>query len=160
MRDAQINTLWEGPDNIICLDVRRAITRENAHLPLLARIAEALDKAAGHVPVSATVRERAADLAAAIDAWLALDGEIAEAQLFPLAQFMAEVFTAAILCERAEWELREYGDDRKAVVAALYVERYLTDHGRLRGLTAPSTLAFDRFDDLLAGALVDERERG
>ncbi|MFX8964978.1 acyl-CoA dehydrogenase family protein, partial [Acinetobacter baumannii] len=33
LRDAQINTLWEGPDNVICLDVRRAITRENAHLP-------------------------------------------------------------------------------------------------------------------------------
>lgn len=160
LRDAQINTLWEGPDNIICLDVRRAITRENAHEPLLARITEALDVAEGHVPVTAVVRERAADLAAAITAWSTLAGEIAEAQLFPLAQFMAEVFTAAILCERAEWEQREYGDDRKAVVAALYVERYLTDHGRLRGLTAPSTLAIDRFDDLLAGALVDDRPRG
>ena len=28
LRDAQINTLWEGPDNILCLDVRRAIERE------------------------------------------------------------------------------------------------------------------------------------
>ena len=105
------------------------------------------------------VRESASDLAAAIDAWIALEGDIAEAQLFPLAQFMAEVFTAAILCERAAWEQRDYGDDRKAVVAALDVERYLTDHGRLRGLTAPSTLALDRFDDLLAGALVDDRVR-
>ena len=159
LRDAQINTLWEGPDNIICLDVRRAISRENAHEPLLARIAEALDAAQGRVPVTGRVRESAADLAAAIDAWIALEGDIAEAQLFPLAQFMAEVFTAAILCERAAWEQRDYGDDRKAVVAALYVERYLTDHGRLRGLTAPSTLALDRFDDLLAGALVDDRVR-
>ena len=28
LRDAQVNTLWEGPDNILCLDVRRGIERE------------------------------------------------------------------------------------------------------------------------------------
>ena len=30
LRDAQVNTLWEGPDNILCLDVRRGIEREGA----------------------------------------------------------------------------------------------------------------------------------
>jgi hypothetical protein len=72
---------------------------------------------------------------------------------------MAETFTAAILCERAEWELREFGDDRKGVVAALYTERYLTDRNRLRDIDAPSSLALERFDDLVAGALVDTRPR-
>src|SRR5204863_2939055 len=28
LRDAQVNTIWEGPDNILCLDVRRAIERD------------------------------------------------------------------------------------------------------------------------------------
>ena len=28
LRDAQVNTVWEGPDNILCLDVRRAIERD------------------------------------------------------------------------------------------------------------------------------------
>ena len=27
LRDAQVNTIWEGPDNILCLDVRRGIER-------------------------------------------------------------------------------------------------------------------------------------
>jgi hypothetical protein len=72
---------------------------------------------------------------------------------------MAETFTAAILCERAEWELRQYGDDRKSVVAGLYTERYLTDRNRLRDIDAPSSLALERFNDLVAGALVDERAR-
>jgi hypothetical protein len=72
---------------------------------------------------------------------------------------MAEVFAAAVLAERAEWELREFGDDRKSVVATLYTEKYLADAGPLRGISAPSSLALDRFDDLVAGALVDTRSR-
>ncbi|MEK7247410.1 MAG: acyl-CoA dehydrogenase family protein, partial [Chloroflexota bacterium] len=159
LRDAQINTLWEGPDNILCLDVRRAIVREGADEPFLARIQQAVDNAGEAIHAVQVVRDRKEDLAAALDAWKRLDGETAEARLFPLAQFMAETFTAAILCERAEWELRQYGDDRKAVVAALYTERYLTDRNRLRDIDAPSSLALERFDDLVAGALVDERPR-
>jgi acyl-CoA dehydrogenase len=157
LRDAQINTLWEGPDNILCLDVRRAIEREQADEPFLQRIQEALDNAGEVVPAARIVRDRKEDVAAAIAAWKQLSGETAEARLFPLAQFMAETFTAAILCERAEWELREFGDDRKSVVAALYTARYLTDGNRLRDIDMPSSLALERFDDLVAGALVDER---
>ena len=42
LRDAQVNTIWEGPDNILCLDVRRAIERDDAHLPFLDRLREAV----------------------------------------------------------------------------------------------------------------------
>ncbi len=31
LRDAQVNTIWEGPDNILCLDVRRGIQQTQAH---------------------------------------------------------------------------------------------------------------------------------
>jgi acyl-CoA dehydrogenase len=157
LRDAQINTLWEGPDNILCLDVRRAIERENADEPFLARIQEAIENAGEGVSAARVVRDRKEDLAEAIAAWKRLDAETAEARLFPLAQFMAETFAAAILCERAEWELREFGDDRKSVVAALYTERYLTDRNRLRDIDSPSNLALERFDDLVAGTLIDSR---
>jgi hypothetical protein len=157
LRDAQINTLWEGPDNILCLDIRRAFEREQADEKFLARIQEALDNAGEAVPAARIVRERKEDLVAAIDAWKQLDGEIAEARLFPLAQFMAEVFAAAMLCERADWELREFGDDRKSLVATLYTQRYLAPPDRLRGMDVSEDLAIERFDDLLAGALVDDR---
>ena len=86
LRDAQINTLWEGPDNILCLDVRRAIVRENADEPFLARIQQAVDNAGEAVHSVSVVRDRKEDLAAAIDAWKRLDDEVAEARLFPLAQ--------------------------------------------------------------------------
>ncbi len=159
LRDAQINTLWEGPDNILCLDVRRAIERERADAAFLARLREAVASAGEVVPAADVVAQRVEDLAAAIDAWKKLDADIAEERLYPLAQLMAEVYAAALLCEQAVWELREYRDDRKSLVAALYVERYLTDRGRLRGIDAPESAALERFEELVAGALVDERRR-
>ena len=41
LRDAQVNTIWEGPDNILCLDVRRGIEREDAAAPFLDRLRQA-----------------------------------------------------------------------------------------------------------------------
>ena len=45
LRDAQVNTVWEGPDNILCLDVRRAMERDGAEQPFLARLREAIERA-------------------------------------------------------------------------------------------------------------------
>src|SRR5277367_1006892 len=42
LRDAQVNTIWEGPDNILCLDVRRGFERTRAHETLLARLHDAV----------------------------------------------------------------------------------------------------------------------
>ena len=43
LRNAQVNTIWEGADNILCLDVRRGIEREDAHVPFLERLRAACD---------------------------------------------------------------------------------------------------------------------
>ena len=156
LRDAQINTIWEGPDNVLCLDVRRAIAREEADAAFLRRLEEAIANA-GDVAPAHIVAERIEDLRGAIAAWKDLDGDVAEARLYPLAHFMAEVYAGALLCEQAAWERREFGDDRKALVAALYVERYLAERGALRGIDAPPSAGLERFDELVAGALNDDR---
>jgi hypothetical protein len=158
LRDAQVNTIWEGPDNILCLDVRRAIEREQGDVPFLERLHEAVENGGESAAVNVVAR-RIEDLSAAIDAWKTLEKVTAEARLFPLAQFMGDVYAGALLCEQAEWELREFGDSRKGVVADLFVRRHLDDQSPLRGIDAPRDLALDQFDVLVAGALVDTRER-
>ncbi|WP_302893264.1 acyl-CoA dehydrogenase family protein [Actinomadura luzonensis] len=139
LRDAQVNPIWEGGDNILCLDVRRAMVKEQAHLPFLDRLRAAA--------TSDLVHTRIDDLAKAITAWAALDPAVAEARLYPLAQFMADVHAAALLEEQAGWGL---DDGRKSLVARLYVDAHLADHGPLRGLDAPPE---DPFDTLVTGAL-------
>jgi acyl-CoA dehydrogenase len=159
LRDAQVNTIWEGPDNILCLDVRRGIERARAHETLLARLRDAVsvsdDTGAGGA-TTRLVAARVEDLDAAITAWMKLDGSnraAAEARLFPLAQFMGDVYAAALLTEQAAWERETIGSERKSLVARLYAQRYLADRGPLRGIDAESDEALERFDELADGAL-------
>jgi acyl-CoA dehydrogenase len=153
LRDAQVNTIWEGPDNILCLDVRRGIEQTQAHETLLARLHDAVS-VSDDDETTGLVARRIEDLDAAITAWTKLDSAVAEARLFPLAQFMGDVYAGALLIEQSAWERETRGGDRKALVAALYAQRYLADRGPLRGIDAESDDALDRFDELVEGALV------
>jgi hypothetical protein len=159
LRDAQVNTIWEGPDNILCLDVRRGIERNGGDAPLLDRIRDAASSGIPGDPATQLVERRTADLEAAIAAWRLLDPQLAEARLFPLSQLMGDVYAAALLVEQAAWERSELGSDRKSVVARLFARRHLADPGPLRGIDADEDEALDRFADLAAGALVDDRAR-
>lgn len=155
LRDAQVNTIWEGPDNILCLDVRRGIEQSRAHETLLARLRDAVSVSDDEATTELVAR-RIDDLDAAVTAWIKLDEvhrDAAEARLFPLAQFMGDVYAGALLTEQAAWEREVRGGDRKALVARLYAQRYLADRGPLRGIDAEADEALDRFDDLVDGAL-------
>jgi hypothetical protein len=79
---------------------------------------------------------------------------VAEARLFPLAQFMGDVYAGALLTERAAWEQSTFGEDRKALVARLFALRYLADRGPLRGIDAEGDEAIERFGELVDGAFV------
>ena len=153
LRDAQVNTIWEGPDNILCLDVKRGIERAAAHQPLLERLHDAVSVSDDDA-TTRLVRSRIDDLDAAITAWSKLDGPVAEARLFALTQFIGDVYAGALLTEQAAWEQATRHTDRKALVARLYGRRYLAEPGRLRGIDAESDEAIERFDDLVEGALV------
>jgi acyl-CoA dehydrogenase len=155
LRDAQVNTIWEGPDNILCLDVRRGIERLQAHEPLLGRLRDAVS-VSDDDETTGLVSRRIDDLEAAVTAWTKLHGEVAEARLFPLAQFMGDVYAGALLTEQSSWERATRGTDRTGLVARLYARRYLADRGPLRGIDDEVDEAIDRFDELVEGALMGE----
>ncbi len=62
MRDAQCHTIWEGAENILCIDVRRAMRGEQAHIALLARAEQALESGSGHKVLGAALDTVAASL--------------------------------------------------------------------------------------------------
>jgi acyl-CoA dehydrogenase len=158
LRDAQVNTVWEGADNILCLDIRRGIERERADEPLVERIREAIGNA-GEMPVARRAAEHADELEASIAAWKRLnerDREGAEAALFELGQVMGRVYAAALLVEQAAWEQASSGETRKELVADLYVRRHLDPPGHARSIEAGGGPALARFEELLAGAFRDD----
>jgi alkylation response protein AidB-like acyl-CoA dehydrogenase len=157
LRDAQVNTVWEGPDNILCLDVRRAMVRDGAEQALLDRLRQAIGRAPTDDRATVdVVAARIDDLEHTIAHWRTLDGPTGEARLYPLAQFMIDAYAAALLLEQAGFEQTELGSDRKQLVARLYVRAHLVDPGPLRGIdAAPEEL--QRFKDLCSGAFVDDQ---
>ncbi|MDT5412401.1 MAG: acyl-CoA dehydrogenase, partial [Mycobacterium sp.] len=153
LRDAQVNTIWEGADNILCLDVRRGIERIGAHQPLLERLHDAVSVSDDTEATTRLVRRRIEDLEAAITAWTKLPADVAEARLFPLAQFIGDVYAGALLTEQAAWEHATRGTDRKSLVARLYAQRYLAERGPLRGIDDEADEGLERFPELAEGAL-------
>jgi len=158
LRDAQVNTVWEGPDNILCLDVRRAILREQAHEELLAQVAESVAQAPEELPEQRSAKVAVADglerARRAVAHWQGLTGPLAEARLFPLAQLLATVYAGAALLDQVTHEAARSLGSRKATVAALYARRHLAPADPLGGV-GEDAMELERFKELRDGAFID-----
>ncbi len=147
LRDAQCHTIWEGTENILCLDVRRAMHSERAHLALVARVGRALDAASGHKVLASsvdTVSASLADAQRAIDHLSGVDDDLQLLHSRRLAELLADTAQAALLLDEAAWSLDRNGDARKALVARRFVARKLADRP-VRGILDPDRSAFDQF---------------
>jgi hypothetical protein len=155
LRDAQCHTIWEGTENILCIDVRRAINNEGAHVALLARVERALASAGTGTGTGAV-------LAPIVDAVAATLGEAREAidhladvshelELLHARRFsylLADLVEGALLLDEASWQLARDGDARKAVVARQFARKHLAPP-RVRGILDDDRTALDLFDPLV-----------
>jgi acyl-CoA dehydrogenase len=160
LRDAQCHTIWEGTENILCIDVRRAMRGEQAHLALFARVARALDAAAGHKVLHATVDTVAGALADARAAAAYLekaDDDLALLHGRRLAELLAETTEGALLVEQAAWALDRDGDARKAAVARRFAQRRLATPA-VRGITDPDRTVLDLFEPIVRYGPVEESD--
>lgn len=159
LRDAQVNPVWEGPDNILCLDVARGIRRNQGDVTLIERFHELLAQAPGEDPATEkVVRDAVADVEETIERWKRLEGPLAEAKLFALTDHLADVWSAVLLLAQsgAEKRLGWQPAGRKALVARLFVQSHLVPRPPHLRIDEPAE-ELERFDDLLAGAFVDPR---
>ncbi|PRZ31399.1 hypothetical protein CLV47_12837 [Antricoccus suffuscus] len=153
LRDAQVNTVWEGADNILCLDIKRAMLKEEAHLPFFERIRDAIGKSGGDDWTTSVTENRLTQVESALERWRTLDGPTAEARLYPLAQHMVNVYAAAVLLEQAGMEPADAGG-RKALVARLYAREHLIERDPLEEIGSPAD-ELEYWHELRGGALID-----
>ncbi|HEV2310752.1 MAG TPA: acyl-CoA dehydrogenase family protein [Acidimicrobiia bacterium] len=150
LRDAQCHTIWEGTENICCLDVRRASVNEGAHEALLARIDRSL-LGADPAPVLAPAVDAVA--AAAVEARQALShvlGASNDLQLLHarrLTYLLADVAEGALLLDEATWGLAR-DDARKAVVARHFARTRLAPPP-VRGILDDDRTVVDLFEPLV-----------
>ena len=151
LRVAQCHTIWEGTENILCLDVRRAIAGEQAHLALFSRMEQALDTAAGHKVLASTVDAVVGALAearAAVTYLASAPDDLALLHSRRFAELLGDVSEGALLVEQAAWALDRDGDARKAAVARRFATRRLVS-APLRGITDTDRMVLDLFEPLV-----------
>ena len=151
LRDAQCHTIWEGTENICCIDVRRAIRGENAHIALLERIERALDSATGRAGPRPTARYRRSCAQRHSDRSRPsreIGRRHGASSSRRLAELLADLTEGALLVEHAAWSLDRDGDARKALVARRFCSRRLGS-APLRGILDEDRSVIDLFEPLV-----------
>jgi len=149
LRDAQVLPIWEGTENVLSLDVLRALDREDAHEPFVQVVQERLDGVDHPAiePAAATAESAFHDVTAAMADLAGRDGEYAQLVAKRLAHYLFDVFTAALLLDQAQSQL-EAGNGRTALVARRFVERELAD-SEARGITDGDRFAIEYFGPIV-----------
>jgi alkylation response protein AidB-like acyl-CoA dehydrogenase len=130
LRDGQCHPIWEGTENIIAIDVIRAIEREGVLPNVMERVEQALADAdhAALAATAATVRRYATEMREAIDYIAAAPKDVARLHPRRITRYMANLVSAALLVEQAKEELANKHSARKAAVARLYANVHLSSH--------------------------------
>jgi len=130
LRDAQVLPIWEGTTNVLALDVLRAVVREDAVRPVLARLAAAAERApavAGLLSATAgELREALAGVAADPTATAVVAGARG------LALRLAYALAGALL---ASWE-----EEPARLAADLWLRRHLAGEDIAVGAMHADTL--------------------
>jgi len=159
LREAQCHTIWEGTENVICLDVLRAMRTMEAHEGLFGW-AEAILTRAGHPLLAApraAVRRAVADARAATHALAGMERDLVQLEARRLTGALADLAAAACLVEEGRWELETRGTARKAIVADLYAERALRPRAPIG---SPRREVLDLFEPLVAYGSITVEQAG
>lgn len=127
LREAQCHTVWEGTENIICLDVLRALRAEGTAHALLARVKATARNTSYALLDSprASLGPAAEHLEGMLAAVAGMDRPGMEYRARALTSRLCDVTQAALLLEEAQWELAERNSARKAIIASLFAARHL-----------------------------------
>lgn len=147
LRNAQVLPIWEGPSNIMALDVLRAMLSERSHRVLLEELRERLDAIEQPTleELVSTVSAEVDGLETAFNAVETSDPASAQFEAKALADYVFDVTAGVVLLERAAWRLAEADDAREALVAEQFVRNHLESHDA-RGIVDDERLPLEAFD--------------
>jgi acyl-CoA dehydrogenase len=145
LRDAQVLTVWEGPENILALDCLRVLLKQGP-ADFLAEVQGRLGAVTEPelVPLRSTVGSAADTFRSALSHMAAAEPAVAEVQAVRLLNLMADILSATYLLEAA----REH--PHQVDVAAMFIERLSPRTGW--GITVADRIALERFEAIMDGA--------
>ncbi|HLN60060.1 MAG TPA: acyl-CoA dehydrogenase family protein, partial [Symbiobacteriaceae bacterium] len=145
LRDAQVLTVWEGPENVLALDLLRVLAKQGPG-DVLAEIERCLAPVSDPdlQPARGLIRSGVDDLQTTISAVATARGDEAQIQAVRLLNHLADLLSAAYLLAEAP------GNPHKREIALLYIDRLSpAPPGQV---TAFDRAALDRFELIMDGA--------
>ncbi|HEX6262532.1 MAG TPA: acyl-CoA dehydrogenase family protein [Actinomycetota bacterium] len=139
LRDAHVQSIWEGTTSVLALDVLRALGASGVAEAFAQDVAARTRAATGSI-----LEEPAARVLAALETLRPMLAEPSEPQARRLAWGMARTYQAALLCEAAAWALETHGDDRAATALRLFSSEPLVGEEPPADPDALGRLAFGR----------------
>ncbi len=128
LRDVQVLTIWEGTTNVLCLDVLRAIRKENAFEPLIKDVKRRLDAITNSrlAKDAEKVKEAVAAIVEFFTQALTKDLDYIEAAARGFAYSLARVVIASLLLEHAQWTLDNDESEKYVIIAHRWCQKDLT----------------------------------
>lgn len=151
LRDAQVNTVWEGTSNIMGLEILKTLGKEakvkhGSDFVILDNIRKTLEKidlVELELPVRC-VSEQAVLVEQDIGYLLQADSQIQNAYARRLLDRLTDLYSSARLLEEAQYAKQEKGSNRLIRIAEYYVNRtYRSQVYDIRGGSVPSIELFD-----------------
>jgi len=148
LRDAQCHTIWEGTENVICLDILRGFRDEQVLQAVFSALEARTHRTSAMLdPVRESIARSLSEVREALKFLSRAERDLAQLRARSFANYLADVTQAALLLEEAEWELKHRGSARKAIVAHLFAESHLRERPA-RGVTSTDRTALDFFEPL------------
>jgi acyl-CoA dehydrogenase len=152
-RDAQVLTVWEGPEQIQALELMRMLAQEDggkAYLTKLDAIAQALPSS---MPDErARLARLTSDMTAALRDYARNPKAVTAQAADEYLKTMADVMAYALLCEEGAWELQHCNDLEKILFAERFYDRTFVRNIR-PGMEIP--LLQREFDHIVEGRGID-----
>ena len=139
LRDAHVQSIWEGTTSVLALDVLRALGSPGVP-EAFAEDVEARARAASGPLIDGP----AARVLAALDELRPMLAEPSEPRARRIGWGMARTYQAALLCQAAGWALDVYGDDGAATALGLFTAEPLVGEEPPGDPNALGRLAFGR----------------
>jgi hypothetical protein len=154
-RDAQIHPIWEGATNMMAFDVLRSIEKVNSHEVVFDVIDDRLESvdSPALADLRKTVETEREELRGALADLLEADRDTQELHAKRFADYLFEVYVAALLLMEAQTHIDNRDDGRKALVARRFIDRHLREQSN-RGI-ASDDLPMEAFDTIVCYDSVD-----
>ena len=155
-RDVQALPIWEGTANILSLDVLRAMEKESAHEPLIELIADYIEDVDHQylAELAAIVESEFESLQAALLTLATEDDQYAQYEAKEVTEYIFDVLAASLLLSRAQEDIDDRNDARKAIIAERFIARELADLAD-REITSGKAPHLEFFDAVTRYARLD-----